>query len=104
MRKMKKAYKLLRVRKDGSLGPLFINKKMVIRTGEWMVAECFPTKGFAVREGWHTLSKPDAPHLSKKDRVFCEVEIDNYEEFRRPDSQGGLWFLSKWMKINKVLK
>lgn len=39
-----KAYKLLRVRRDGSLGPLFINKQQKIIVGNWMEAEDHPTK------------------------------------------------------------
>ena len=46
-----KAYKLLRMKKDGKLYPLFINKTIATPIGEWMEAECHPTKGFAVRQG-----------------------------------------------------
>jgi len=52
-----KAYKLLKLRKDGSLGPLFINRKQKIPIGKWLTAECHPTKGYALRPGWHTTSK-----------------------------------------------
>lgn len=97
-----KTYKLLRLRKDGSLGPLFINRKMKVPLGKWLKAELFPTKGFAVREGWHTLARKSAPHLSKRGRVWCEVEIKDFEQFERPKSQGGLWYLSKWIRIKKV--
>ena len=47
-----KAYKLLRRKKrDGKLYPLFINKTVPTPIGVWMQAECFPTKGFAIRKG-----------------------------------------------------
>jgi len=39
------AYKLMRLRKDGTLGSLFINKKKVYPIGEWLEAEFIPTKG-----------------------------------------------------------
>lgn len=37
-----RAYKLFRVRRDGTIGPLFINKKQRIPVGEWMCAEEHP--------------------------------------------------------------
>jgi hypothetical protein len=50
---MKIAYKLFRVRKDGTLGPLFINRPQRVPVGKALVAEDHPTKGFAFRPGWH---------------------------------------------------
>lgn len=93
------AYKLLRKRKNGTLGPLFINRKQIIPMGRWLQAESHPTKGYAVRPGWHTTSKPEAPHLSMKDRVWMKVEIEDYKELRRPSNQGGLWWLANRMKV-----
>jgi len=93
------AYKLLRKRKNGTLGSLFINRKQIISIGKWLQSENHPTKGFAVRPGWHTTSKPEAPHLSMKDRVWMKVEIKDYKRFERPKSQGGLWWLADKMKV-----
>jgi len=45
------AYKLIRKMKDGSLSPLFINKKSRIPVGVWLEAENHPTKGYTVRKG-----------------------------------------------------
>tara|TARA_Y100000310_G_scaffold186813_1_gene186937 strand:- start:430 stop:642 length:213 start_codon:yes stop_codon:yes gene_type:complete len=39
-------YKLFRVRKDGTLGSLFINKKERLPIGKWIKAESYPTKGY----------------------------------------------------------
>jgi hypothetical protein len=107
---MMMAFKLLRRRKrDGTLGPLFINKKMVIPIGEWLQAECFPTKGFAVRSGFHVLARVHAPHLMRKDgtlapdRVWAKVEIEGFEEFHRPESQGGKWYLARRMRVLETL-
>lgn len=97
------AYKLIRKMKDGSLSPLFINRKSRIPIGEWMESEIHPTKGFSVRKGWHCLPKKNAPHLSEKNRVWVEVEVDNYEFFNRPESQGGTWLLAQRMKIIREL-
>ena len=97
------AYKLLKLRKDGSLGPLFINRKQRIPIGKTLIAENHPTPGYAVRPGWHCTSKPIAPHLSKKGRVWCKVEISKFERFNRPQNQGGLWFIAQRMKIIEIL-
>lgn len=93
------AYKLIKKRKDGSLGPLFINRKQVLPIGEWLAAENHPTKGYAERPGWHCCSKPEAPHLSMKGRQWLRVEIKDFYEFKRPKIQGGTWLIAKQMKI-----
>lgn len=97
------AYKLFRERKDGTLGPLFINRKLRVPIGVELEAEDHPTKGYAHRPGWHCTHKPIAPHLSEKDRVWAEVEIEDYTEFKRPITQGGLWYLANRMKVRKIL-
>jgi hypothetical protein len=97
------AYKLLRLRKDGTLGPLFINRRQVIPIGTWLDAEDHPTKGFAHRPGWHAALKPVAPHLSKRERVWAKVEVRGTTLLERPESQGGRWVLAKKMKVLKVL-
>jgi len=97
------AYKLLRQRHNGSFGPLFINRKQIIEINKWLKAECYPTKGFAIRKGWHTTSKPIAPHLHKRKRIWAKVEIKNFKKLYRPISQGGLWFIAQKMKIIKIL-
>ena len=98
-----KAYKLVRIMKDNSLSSLFIGKRNRLPIGEWLQSECIPTKGFAVRPGWHCTCEPKAPHLSKKDRVWVEVEIEDYTEFLRPEAQGGMWYLADKMKILRIV-
>lgn len=97
------AYKLLRQRKDGTLGPLFINKTLKVPVDRWMKAEFHPTKGYAPRAGWHCTLKPVAPHLSTKGRVWCKVEIEDFSYYNRPESQGGTWVLANKMKIIETL-
>ena len=99
-----KAYKLVRKLKNGNLTSLFINKREPIEFNKWIKSECFPTKGFAVRPGWHCTAKPEAPHLSKKRRVWVEVEIEGVEEFMRPESQGGLWYLADKIKFLRLVQ
>jgi hypothetical protein len=98
-----KAYKLFRKRKNGTYGPLFINKRQKLLSQQVYEAEDHPTKGYAHRPGWHCCAQPVAPHLSKKDRVWCVVYISDYETVRRPDSQGGLWYLAKRMWIESEM-
>lgn len=93
------AYKLVRKLKDGSLSPLFINKKMRLLIGVWLDAEEYPTKGFKTRKGWHCTLKPIAPYLSLKNRIWVKVELDNAVFFNRSESQGGVWVLSQRMRI-----
>lgn len=103
-----KAYKLLRIKKDGKIYPLFINKKEATLIGEWMEAECYPTKGFVVRKGWHCCFQPFAPHLKTElktgeKRVWVECEVEDWESYNRPESQGGAWILAQRMKINRII-
>ena len=102
------AYKLFRLMKDKSLAPLFINPKLRLETGIWMEAEDHPTKGFAHRVGWHCCFKPIAPHLSMKtkggsDRIWVQVEVEDWKKYDRPECQGGAWVLANRLKVIKRL-
>lgn len=57
------AYKLMKQRKNGTLGSLFINAKESYTINEWLNAEFIPTKGFAERFGWYCCFTPNDPHL-----------------------------------------
>jgi hypothetical protein len=134
MDKKTKAYKLFRTLKTKpGLYPLFIGKTKPTPINEWIKAEMIPTKGFAVRPGWHAGILPIAPHLRTKqnkkqaDRVWCEIEISNdinyqetadnsptrdirnmipengYYEFKTNKMQGGAWIIAGAIKITKVL-
>lgn len=101
------AYKLVKLGKDGNIYPLFINKKVPFKLNEWMIAECFETKGFAIRTGFHCCFEMNAPHLKQElangeKRVWVEVEVDDFEVYARPTSQGGKWILANKMKILKI--
>lgn len=88
------AWKLVRKRKDGTLGPLFINARQRLRKGVWLRAEDHPTKGFKHRPGWHCVARPIAPHLSEKGRVWVRVKMRGWREQIRPAAQGGLWYIA----------
>jgi len=94
-----RAFKLLRHRRDGSYGPLFIDRSRVINTGVWLKAESVPTPGFAFRPGWHAAAKPFAPHLSIRGRQWCAVTLRGVKEHIRPATQGGLWYTAKYMRV-----
>ena len=99
-----KAYKLFKLRADGTLGPLFINASQRIPEGVWLKSEDHPTKGFAHRPGWHCTLKPEAPHLKMNSkRIWCEVEVCETKLYNRPESQGGTWVLAEWLKITRRL-
>jgi len=94
-----RGWKLVRLRKNGTLGPLFINRRQVLSIGHWMTAEKHVTPGYAVRPGWHATSKPKAPHLTEKNRIWIPVELEYVRMVSRPVSQGGLWYIAERMRI-----
>lgn len=96
------AYKLFNLRKDGSIGPLFINRKQRLEVGVWYGAEDHPTKGYAHRPGWHATTEKKAPHLSSKGRVWARVKLDQTREIERPKTQGGIWLLAGWLKVLEI--
>jgi hypothetical protein len=96
------AWKLLRLRADRTLGPLFINRKLVIPLRRWLRAEDHPTPGYAHRPGWHAAPAPHAPHLSDKGRVWCQVRLRGWVKIKRPAIQGGAWFLAEAMFVEHV--
>jgi hypothetical protein len=86
-------YKLFRVRRDGTLGSLFINRKQILQPGVLYRSKTYPTKGFAVRPGWHVCKEPYAPHLSMEGRRWYRVRFGGDVQWHlRPLSQGGLWY------------
>jgi hypothetical protein len=97
------AYKLCRQLKSGEITSLFINKKNRLPFNQWLEAECHPTKGFKERPFWHCTHFPVAPHLSMKGRVWVKLEMEDFEIFERPASQGGQWFLAKKIKLIDIL-
>lgn len=102
----KRVFKLFKVRKDGSIGSLFMNAKRKLPVGEWIAAGNHHRKGFALRPAWHATDKPVAPHLkpelsSGEVRKWFVVEIANFEELVRPEIQGGKWYLAQQIKIIK---
>lgn len=94
-----RAYKLLRLRKNGTLGSLFINRRRILTTGEWLTFKRLRPSGFAYRPGWHACLKKSAPHLSMTGRVWCRVLLRDVTKHHRPTAQGGVWFTAKYIKI-----
>jgi len=92
-------YKPFKVRKDGSIGSLFINRRAKYPIGVRIDAESYPTRGYAFRPFWHCTSSPIAPHLSMNGRRWYKVEIKEYTSYTRPKNQGGIWYLAKKIKI-----
>ncbi len=98
------AYKLFRRHKDGSLGPLFINRGLKLQVGETYEAEAHPTKGFDFRPFWHCCSRPVAPHLeirpkNGETRVWAPVDVEVVKKWKRPKAQGGTWLLAQTLTL-----
>jgi hypothetical protein len=53
----------------------------------WLEAESHPTNGFFVKLGIVHLNQ--LPHTLKTNRVWVEVEVEDYVSHKRP-SQGGI--------------
>jgi hypothetical protein len=34
-------------------------------------------------------------------RAWYEIEIDFYETLKRPERQGGMWYIAQWMRVIK---
>lgn len=96
-------YKLCRLKKNGKITSLFINKQRELPFNWWLEAEEIPKKGFAVRKGWHCTHSMSAPHLSKKNRVWVRCEIREYTVMVRPESQGGIWYLAERIKFLEII-
>lgn len=102
---MIKAYKLVRVRKDGTIGSLFANRRQRHPVGVWLEAKPHRTSGLAFRPGWHCTYKPEAPHLKMMDdRQWWEVDVDGVVELQRPAHQGGAWVLAERMRLVRRLE
>ena len=104
------AYKLFRLRKDGTLGPLFVGRGLVVRVGDVHTArDDLPHPGLAHRPGFHCCSKKRAPHIKMRlgngeRRVWCKVDIGDWREHMRPESQGGLWYTAKSVRVLYIVK
>lgn len=104
IQKTKKAFKLFRVNKKNEIKSLFIDNKKSLPINEWIKAEDNKTKGFSHRPGWHTSPQPFAPHLKTNGRKWFHVEICDFVKLNRPINQGGVWYLSNWIKIIQPVK
>ena len=104
------AYKILRKRSDGSLGPLFVDRGLRLSFGITYVAKTdLPHPGLAHRPGFHCTHAPCAPHIklrlkSGEQRVWCMVKLSGWvTPHPRPDCQGGLWYTAEKMRIMREL-
>ena len=74
-------------RRTGQLYPLFINRFKAVSQGVWTKAENIPTRGYAVRPGWHILTDlPIAPQL-----------LDESGQYR---SRRGKYFRRVWCRVS----
>ena len=113
-------YKKVRISRDGTPLPLFIDNKRPFAIGKWMHCEYHPAKGFAPRScgrkpdgrplgGWHCCFMPIAPHLadqlkSGERRVWIKCEARGQRVvYDRPWNQGGSWILVEWLRPLAIL-
>ena len=100
-----RAYKMLKLRRDGTLGPPFIHQALRIPLGVRLEAEDHKTAGYVHRPGWHCFAQPSAPHLAARpNRVWCEVEVEDYTEHHRPARYGGTMYLARYLTVVRILE
>jgi len=101
------AYKLCRLKKNGAITPLHINRTQELPLDEWLEAEHHPTKGFSPRQGFHCAPQPRVPHMlddvSFEQRVWVECEIEDFVQYKVPKSQGGMWYLAQRIRHINIL-
>ena len=97
-------YKLVKLRKDGTIGSLFIGASRKYQLGEWYEAEELPKKGFSPRKGWHGFLSKESHHLTEKGRTWALCEVEDFVIMERPSSQGGNWVLANKIQFCKILE
>lgn len=98
------AYKLFRKRADGTLGPLCVNRGLVIPKGVWLRCEfdCDP-RNASYRPGWHARPRPFSDHVQTlPNRVWCLVYLDDAEKVFK--SKYEWWHVAKWMKVIREVR
>jgi hypothetical protein len=105
-----KAFKLFRVRRDGSLGPVIINRGQRVPVGKWLKCEDHSDKarsyGVAVRVGFHATKEAHAPHLTNgskqaitDNRTWFVVELRKVRAEHRGVDGGSDWYVAEQMRV-----
>ena len=91
------AYKLLRVRADGTLGSLNTDIGRKLPIGEWLRAGNHARPGRTPHPGWHALTEPASKHFRDfPGRKWYRVELQNVTPYPRPDE---MWLVAECMRI-----
>lgn len=103
------AFKLMRVNTDGTVSPLFIGRDRKYELDTWYDAESIQRNGFKFRPGFHCCSTTSAPHIKRElksgeTRTWVQVQISDFEQIKRPESQGGLWYIAKKIKFVAIMR
>lgn len=77
--KVNTGYKLFEMDECGNLYALFIDKNTIMPIGEWLLAGNFPTKGFALRPGFHIGEIPAAPWLMSANGTYKSQRRKNWK-------------------------
>ena len=102
-----RGFKLFRLRADGTLGPLFIGARLRVPVGRWVRAQDLPAPSWMTvrrRPGWHATTRPAAPHLSERGRVWCAVSLRGARAVPRPKGLGEVWYVARWLRVDRVLE
>lgn len=99
------AFKLVRVREDGSLGSLFVRRSRRLPVGKWIKADLKvrPRDRVAgggvlkLRPGWHAAEKPALAHLTRTGRAVFKVRLR--KNVKRHIGPQGVWYTADEMYI-----
>ena len=100
-------YKVMRVKSDGMLYSINVNRRKPYNIDEWVTAEYILTKHYHDKKGFYGFEKPDVTKYKYKlqrgeRRVWVECEVSDYEiVYYAPDQVN--WVIAQKMKIIRAL-
>lgn len=100
-------YKVMRIKSDGMLYSVNVNRNKPYNIDEWVNAEYILTKHYHDRKGFYGFEKPDSKKYKDKlhrgdRRIWVECEVADYEIVYNAHDQVN-WVIAQKMKIIRAL-
>ena len=102
-----KMYKIMRVRSDGMLYSIGVNRNKPYDIDEWYTAEHIVSRKYKTKKGFYGFEKPDNERykttLQRGDRrIWVECEVEDYE-FYHHVMDGATWVIAQRMRMIRAL-
>ena len=102
-----KMYKIMRVKTDGMLYPIGVNRYRSYNVGEWYDAEHIESRKYKTKKGFYGFEKPSSKRYKEslrrgEKRVWVECETEDCELYYHP-MDGETWMIAQRMKILRAL-